>query len=101
MACVGTLARADSLGTTLDDTPTDIVLLDLSMPGKDPMAALREVSASHPNTRVIVFTGHSEQERVDRAVGAGAWGYVSKSQSTDRLIQAIRGVIQGEFVLSI
>jgi DNA-binding NarL/FixJ family response regulator len=101
MDCVGTLGRADSLDEALDQTPTDVVLLDLSMPGKDPITALKEVSSSHPETRVIVFTGHSEQERVDRAVGAGAWGYVSKSQPTDRLVQAIRGVIQGEFVLSI
>lgn len=101
MACVGTLPRADDLGVTLSNTPSDVVLLDLSMPGKDPIAALREISASYPQTRVIIFTGHSERERVDLAFDAGAWGYVSKSQPTERLIQAIRGVTEGEVVLSV
>ena len=69
------------------------------MPGKDPFQALSELSEVCPETRAIMFSGYVSQRLVDRAIEAGAWGYVSKHDADTTLISAIRRVAGGEFVL--
>jgi two-component system, NarL family, invasion response regulator UvrY len=61
---------------------------------------LRELSASHPDVRVIIFSGFDDAAAVGQAVEAGARGYVSKRGDTDDVLEAIRAVIRGEFAHS-
>ncbi len=78
----------------------DIIILDLTMPGRDPLEALAEVNTAFPNTRTIVYSGYDDLESIDRAVEAGAWGYVSKHEDFKQVIDAIRKVADGELVLA-
>jgi len=101
MASAGTLHRADGLVEEVQRRGPDIVLLDLSMPGRDPIQALEELSERCPSTRTIVFSAYDDSASVDRAVEAGAWGYVSKDRDPEEVLDVIRQVARGEFVLDL
>lgn len=77
----------------------DVVLLDIDMPG-DSFAIVRQLADSCPEVRVVMFSGYVRSEFIDKAVDAGAWGYVSKNEGIEVVIDAIRRVAAGEFVLS-
>ena len=77
----------------------DVVLLDIDMPGRDPLDALRELSASEPRVRVLMFSGLARADLVDRAFDAGAWGFLSKHADVETIVSAIRRVAAGEFLL--
>lgn len=70
--------------------PADVVLLDVAMPGTSFVETLRELRERHPKSRVIVLSGHAEEEYAVRALKAGASGYVTKEHSSEELIAAIR-----------
>ena len=96
---VGQLPDADRLIEQVQQSRPDIVLLDLDMPGKDAFTAMRELADVEPDVRTIVISGHVRSELVDKAVEAGAWGYISKSEGPETIVAAIRQVVNGEFVV--
>ncbi len=77
-----------------------IVLLDIDLPGEDSLAVAARVIRSCPEVRVIILSGHLSAELVDRALDAGAWGYLSKTDDTEVLLRAIERVAGGEVALS-
>ena len=70
----------------------DVILLDLMMPRKTGIQAIRELRRDNPDVRVLVLTGLGEDNRVPLAIEAGALGYVWKSSPLAELFQAIRDV---------
>ena len=99
MKTVGTLDRADELATKVRELGPAVVLLDLTMDGKDPLAALGEVVAAGLPTRVVVHSGHSDAEIAARALEAGAWGFVTKLDDPNKTLEAVRRVARGEGVV--
>lgn len=99
MELVGTLHRADGLGAAIAEKRPSIVLLDVSMPGRAPLEVLAEVSANYPDTRVIVCSGYEDADIVSKAIEAGAWGYISKDSTAEEILNAIREVSAGRFVM--
>jgi len=95
----GLLPDADHLLDQVLQAPPDIVLLDVDMPGKDPFEVMKELSARCPKTRVIMYTGHVHADLIERALEAGAWGYVSKNEDVSAILKAIREVAAGEVSL--
>ncbi len=71
----------------------DVVLMDISMPVLDGIAALEEIRAADGHACVIVLTGSDSPQDVDRARRAGAAGYVTKDRIAEELIGAIRAVV--------
>lgn len=80
-------------------SPT-IVMLDIDMPGCDSFALLREISATMPDVRVLMFSGHIRDDYINQAVEGGAWGYVSKNEALEEILNAIRRIAGGEFVVT-
>ncbi len=78
----------------------DVVLLDLSMPVTDGLAAIPMLKNLKPAPGILVLTSFSEDERVFAAVRAGALGYVLKDCSPDELVEAIKTVGRGQPSLS-
>jgi NarL family two-component system response regulator LiaR len=78
------------------ETLPDIVLMDLVMPVMDGVEATRAVRSLSPNTRVIVLTSFSEDEKVFASIKAGAQGYLMKDVHPTDLVQALRSVNKGE-----
>jgi two-component system, NarL family, invasion response regulator UvrY len=96
MECVGCLPSADDLVDELRRVGgADVVLMDATMPGKDPFEAMSQLRDEFPKTRTIVYSGHSDQSFMDRSMDAGAWGCVSKNDPPQTIIEAVRQVAAG------
>ena len=77
-----------------------LVLLDLSMPGLDGLAALPGLREAVPDAEVIVLTASGTEDNLLAAIRAGAAGYLLKSEPPDRIVGFLRGVVRGEAALS-
>jgi NarL family two-component system response regulator LiaR len=77
----------------------DVILMDLVMPNKDGVAAIREIKEQDPGARILVLTSFSEDKKAFEAVKAGALGYLLKDSSSDEVVQAIRDVYRGDLSL--
>ena len=98
---VGHLLSADGLVDKVCETRPDVVLLDIDMPGADPVAALTALTAAHPDVRTLILSGYIREEYVNRALDAGAWGYVVKSEEPAVIIEALRRVAGGTFAFGV
>ncbi|MFC2026206.1 response regulator [Chloroflexota bacterium] len=74
----------------------DVVLLDLQMPRKGGIEAIREIKKENPEARILVLTSFSEDEMVYASIKAGAMGYLLKDSTPQEILRAIRDVYQGE-----
>jgi DNA-binding NarL/FixJ family response regulator len=74
---------------------TDLLLLDVSMPGALFLDVVRDLRARHPNIRILVLSVHPEEQWAVRALRAGASGYLTKDHSPEQLLEAIRRVYRG------
>jgi DNA-binding NarL/FixJ family response regulator len=97
---VGTRSSAAGLLVAIKQLEPDVLVLDLDMPGKSPLQALREINRSGSPTRTIIFSGYLRKELIDEVMEAGAWGYVTKSDGEAALVEAIRAVMTGEVAWS-
>lgn len=77
----------------------DVLLLDLEMPLLDGLGVIRQVRALDAQARIVVLTTYAGDERIHRALGAGAAAYLLKDTETDSLLQAIRSVHRGGHAL--
>jgi two-component system invasion response regulator UvrY len=73
----------------------DVVLLDISMPGRNGLDILKELKSVEPDIHVLVLTIHPEEQYAVRMLTAGASGYLTKESAPDELIAAIRKVSMG------
>jgi DNA-binding NarL/FixJ family response regulator len=92
---VGEAGDEASAVATLTATAPDIVLMDIELPPTDGIAATKSVLKQRPDTRVIVFTAFDSEDRIMRAVQAGAQGYLLKGVPREELFAAIRTVAAG------
>lgn len=97
---VGEAADGFSLLEALTTTPVDVLLLDISMPGPGFLELMSRIRKRHPDVKVLVVSMHPEAHYAERALQAGAHGYVSKRQSVDELSRAIVRVHGGGTYLS-
>ncbi|WP_448613611.1 response regulator [Modestobacter sp. URMC 112] len=95
MRVVGAAADGAQALRALADTSAQVVLMDLSMPVLDGVAATRRITAEHPGVEVLVLTSFSDQQRVTEALNAGAIGYVLKDTDPGGLLDAIRTAARG------
>jgi DNA-binding NarL/FixJ family response regulator len=77
----------------------DIALVDVRMPRLDGLEATKTIRQRFPNVRVLILSAFDERELVFSAVEAGARGYILKDRPADQLIEAVRAVVGGEFVV--
>jgi two-component system, NarL family, invasion response regulator UvrY len=75
--------------------PFDIVILDLSMPGRSGIDLLAEIKHRHPELPVLIVSLHAEEQFAVRALRAGAAGYVMKSSASEHLVTAFERVVRG------
>ena len=95
------LFRSDGIEAVVEAgrlTP-DVVLMDLEMPGLDGVGAMQQVRAGRAETRVIVLTSFGDDEKLLRAVRAGASGYLLKSAAPQEVVRAIRAAHDGDAVI--
>jgi DNA-binding NarL/FixJ family response regulator len=78
----------------------DVLLLDMSMPGKSGVELIRQVKAEKPKLRILVLTMHEEHQYAVRAIRAGASGYLTKEGASSQLVTALRKVASGGAYIS-
>jgi DNA-binding NarL/FixJ family response regulator len=88
----------DAIALTLEHAP-DVALLDIHMPGNG-IAAAREIARTHPGTAVVMLTASAEDDDLFDSLRAGASGYLLKDTDPDVLVDALRGVLEGEAAMS-
>jgi DNA-binding NarL/FixJ family response regulator len=78
----------------------DLLLLDMSMPGKSGIELIKQVHAERPKLRILILSMHEEQQYAIRAIRAGASGYLTKESASRQLVEAIRKVAGGGAFIS-
>jgi DNA-binding NarL/FixJ family response regulator len=78
----------------------DLVVLDISLSGPDGLDVLKEIRMKTENLPVLILSMHDESIYAERAMRAGANGYIMKQEATERVLVAIRRILQGEVYLS-
>ncbi len=78
----------------------DLLLLDMSMPGKSGIELIKQARAEKPKLRILILTMHEERQYAIRAIRAGASGYLTKESASHQLVEAIRKVAGGGAFIS-
>ncbi|MGO9244505.1 MAG: response regulator [Verrucomicrobiia bacterium] len=78
----------------------DVVILDISMSGRSGVELIKDLKRLQPNVGVIVLSMHDEMTYAERALRAGARGYVMKREATNKIVAAIRQVLAGNVYVS-
>ena len=94
LTVVGEAADGEQAVELALNTTPDVVLMDLSMPGTDGVAATRLLLAALPETQVLVLTSFSDRDRVRDALAAGAIGYLLKDSTPQEVIAGVRAAAQ-------
>jgi len=99
MAVCGEAGTASEALQGIERTKPDVVLTDITLPGRDGLNLIKDIKAMNRRVVVLVLSMHDESLYAERALRAGAQGYVMKSAGMDQLMDAIRQVKAGEIVL--
>lgn len=81
-------------------TPPDIVVVDISLNGRNGIELIKDIQAVQPRVPIVVLSMHDESLYAQRALRAGAKGYVMKSEKPEVLVQAIRKAVAGQMHVS-
>jgi len=82
-------------------TPADVLVLDLSMPGRNGVELIKQIKDEKPALRILVLTMHAEQQYAVRAFKAGASGYLTKESASAELVGAVTKVASGGVYVSL
>ena len=97
------IAEAASGSDTLDQLRTwkpELLLLDINMPDRSGLDILKQVRATHPDTKVLVLSGFPERQYAVNVLRAGASGFLSKESAPEELLKAVRTVLSGRRYVS-
>ena len=97
--CAEAATAAAALDAIREHSP-DLVIVDITLEGPDGLGLIKEMKARYPEIPALVLSMHDEAVYAERALRAGARGYVTKQQLDDTLLAAIRRVLNGEMYMS-
>ncbi len=92
---VGEAGNSNELIGLLDQHDVDVVILDISMPGRSGLELIRDIKNLHPKVKTLVLSMHPEDRFAIRALKAGASGYLSKQSAAKELVNALRKIMSG------
>ena len=96
----GEAEEAASALAAIAATRPDVVLLDISLPGPDGIDLLKAIRAGDPHLPVLVLSMHDESVYAERALRAGANGYIMKQEATENVLVALRRILRREMYVS-
>ncbi len=92
---IGNFANAMDAATIIRRYKPDVVIMDINMPGKTGIEAVREIKEARPQTFIIMYTMFENDENLFSSLCAGANGYILKKTSPFKLFEAINDVTEG------
>ncbi len=99
-AVVGEAQNGHEVMQRVRELDFDVLLLDMSMPGKSGIELIKQVKSEKPKLRLLVLSMHEEEQYAVRAIKAGASGYLTKESASAQLVSAIRKVAGGGAFIS-
>ena len=93
---VGEASNAGEMMQTLRSQPCDVLVLDISMPGKNGIDALKSVKKEWPKLQVLMLSMYPEDQFALRALRAGAAGYLTKHSPPEKVVEAVHRVASGK-----
>ena len=96
----GEAASAQQALAAIKSAPPDLVLADITMPGRSGLEFIKDMQAQHPDVDVLVMSMHDENIYAERVLRAGGRGYIMKNEGGEKLLEAIRQVLQGQVYVS-
>ncbi|QNM95634.1 response regulator [Chitinimonas koreensis] len=100
MLVVREAADGDEAVRAVREEALDVVLLDISMPGKNGIDALRQIKAIKPDLPVLMLSGYADTQYALNLIKAGANGYINKESAPDEVIDAIGALLAGKRYVS-
>jgi DNA-binding NarL/FixJ family response regulator len=100
LSVCGTASTANEGLALLNKLKPDLVLVDITLPGKNGVEFIKDARAMHPDLRVLAMSMHDESLYADRVLRAGGRGYIRKQEGGDKLIEAMRRVLRGDIAVS-
>ena len=94
------LERAEDAIDTIEKVKPDLIIVDISLPGMNGIELVKNLNFQYPDLKVLVVSRHEESLYAERALRAGAKGYVMKFESSDILLKAVRKVLSGGIYVS-
>ncbi len=95
MEVIGEAADTETLFEKLNDNEVDIIILDISLPGRSGLDILKDINDLFPSVKILVLSMHPEERFAVRAIKAGAAGYLTKQSVAEDLVKAIRKIAGG------
>jgi DNA-binding NarL/FixJ family response regulator len=100
MELCGQAGSADEAFDLVQEAQPDVAVIDISLQDAHGLDLVQNLRAQYPDLQVVIFSMYDESVYAERALRAGASGYVMKSESTQNVAEAIRTVAQGDVYLS-
>lgn len=89
------VSDSDSVMNTLEKVNCDIIILDLSMPGKNGIELIKDIKVSYPSLPILVLSMYPEDQFAVRVLKAGASCYMNKESTPDELVSAMKELLKG------
>ncbi|MDX1547061.1 MAG: response regulator transcription factor [Rhodothermales bacterium] len=97
---VAQVADAEEVLSKLDELGPDLAIVDISLPGMSGLELIKHLQALRPDLRTLIVSRHDEALYAERALRAGARGYVMKLEAGEKIVQAVRRVLAGGIYVS-
>ena len=95
LACVGVADNTSDAKRLAEQSKPDLMVLDLRLKGGDALDLIKTLRVEHPEIKVLVLSQYDELIFAERALRAGASGYIMKENITDEVLRAVRKVLTG------
>ena len=92
---IGESSNGEDLLSLIKDCIPEIILLDISMPGKSGLDLLKQLKSEHPKLPILILSVYPEEQYAVRFLKAGASGYLTKESAAEKLAEAIRKIVGG------
>ena len=100
LAVCGEAEDAQTAIQAVATTKPDVLVVDISLSGPDGLDLLKDVRMRHPELPVLILSMHDESIYAERALRAGAQGYIMKQEATEKVLVALRRILCGEIYVS-
>src|SRR2546430_16281778 len=100
LTCAGTAEDTAAAKRLVEECEPDLLLLDLRLKSGDSLELIKSLRVEHPEVKVLVLSQYDELIFAERALRAGASGYIMKENATDEVLRAVRKVLAGELYFS-
>ena len=95
LECVGMFEDCSNVLAEIADTRPDVVLMDIEMPGVNGIEGVKKIRQKYPEVLVLMQTVFEDDDNLFESIKAGASGYLLKKSDPEKIIHAIREVVQG------